>query len=308
MTNSSSDLPGLAVSPRVAAALDAGLPVVALETALVTHGLPRPQNYRVARRMESLVEAEGAVPATVAVLAGTPRIGLLETDLRHLAETDGAVKASLRDLPALALWGKDGGTTVAATAWLAARAGIRVFATGGIGGVHRGAPWDVSADLPVLASTPIVVVCSGAKSILDLPRTWEWLETYGVPVVGYGTDELPAFYCRTSGLPVAMRADAPEEVAELARQQWGMGLEKAVLVGVPVPEEAAIPEAQMEAALSQALADAEASGIWGKALTPFLLARLAKLTGGASLQANEALLLHNAQVAAQIARHLARPW
>ncbi|MGQ9595260.1 MAG: pseudouridine-5'-phosphate glycosidase [Anaerolineae bacterium] len=308
MTNSSSDLPGLAVSPRVAAALDAGLPVVALETALVTHGLPRPQNYRVARRMESLVEAEGAVPATVAVLAGTPRIGLLEADLRHLAETDGAVKASLRDLPALALWGKDGGTTVAATAWLAARAGIRVFATGGIGGVHRGAPWDVSADLPVLASTPIVVVCSGAKSILDLPRTWEWLETYGVPVVGYGTDELPAFYCRTSGLPVAMRADAPEEVAELARQQWGMGLEKAVLVGVPVPEEAAIPEAQMEAALSQALADAEASGIWGKALTPFLLARLAKLTGGASLQANEALLLHNAQVAAQIARHLARPW
>ncbi|MGQ9458298.1 MAG: pseudouridine-5'-phosphate glycosidase [Anaerolineae bacterium] len=308
MTNSSSDLPGLAVSPRVAAALDAGLPVVALETALVTHGLPRPQNYQVARRMESLVEAEGAVPATVAVLAGTPRIGLLEADLRHLAETDGAVKASLRDLPALALWGKDGGTTVAATAWLAARAGIRVFATGGIGGVHRGAPWDVSADLPVLASTPIVVVCSGAKSILDLPRTWEWLETYGVPVVGYGTDELPAFYCRTSGLPVAMRADAPEEVAELARQQWGMGLEKAVLVGVPVPEEAAIPEAQMEAALSQALADAEASGIWGKALTPFLLARLAKLTGGASLQANEALLLHNAQVAAQIARHLARPW
>lgn len=308
MTNSSSDLPGLAVSPRVAAALDAGLPVVALETALVTHGLPRPQNYQVARRMESLVEEGGAVPATVAVLAGTPRIGLSEADLRHLAEADGAAKASLRDLPALALWRRDGGTTVAATAWLAARAGIRVFATGGIGGVHRGAPWDVSADLPVLASTPIVVVCSGAKSILDLPRTWEWLETYGVPVVGYGTDELPAFYCRTSGLPVAMRADAPGEVAELARRQWGMGLEKAVLVGVPVPEEAAIPEAQMEAALSQALADAEASGIWGKALTPFLLARLAKLTGGASLQANEALLLHNAQVAAQIARHLARPW
>lgn len=307
MTNWSSDLPTLTVSPKVAAALDAGLPVVALETALVTHGLPRPQNYQVARRMESLVEAEGAVPATVAVLAGTPRIGLLETDLRHLAETDGAAKASLRDLPALALRGRDGGTTVAATAWLAARVGIRVFATGGIGGVHRGAPWDVSADLPVLASTPIVVVCAGAKSILDLPRTWEWLETHGVPVVGYGTDELPAFYCRTSGLPVTVRADAPEEVAELARRQWALGLEKAILVGVPVPEETAIPEAQVEAALSQALADAEASGIWGKALTPFLLARLVKLTGGASLRANEALLLQNAQVAAQIARHLARP-
>ncbi|MGC8838074.1 MAG: pseudouridine-5'-phosphate glycosidase [Anaerolineae bacterium] len=307
MTNSSSEFPGMAVSPKVAAALAAGQPVVALETALVTHGLPRPQNYLVARRMEAVVEEEGAVPATVAVLRGQPHVGLSETDLGHLAETDGAAKASLRDLPALALRGRDGGTTVAATAWLAARAGVRVFATGGIGGVHRGAPWDVSADLPVLASTPMVVVCAGAKSILDLPRTWEWLETHGVPVVGYGTDELPAFYCRTSGLPVTVRADTPEEVADLARWQWGMGLEKAVLVGVPVPEEVALPQDRVETALAQALADAEASGIWGKALTPFLLARLAKLTEGASLQANEALLLQNARVAAQIARHLARP-
>ena len=307
MTNWSSDFPGLVVHPEVAAALKAGRPVVALETALVTHGLPRPQNYQVARRMEAVVEEEGAVPATVAVLGGQPHVGLAEADLRRLAESDGAAKASLRDLPALALRGRDGGTTVAATAWLAARAGIRAFATGGIGGVHRGAPWDVSADLPVLASTPIVVVCSGAKSILDLPRTWEWLETYGVPVVGYGTDEFPAFYCRTSGLPVTMRADAPEEVADLARRQWRMGLEKAVLVGVPVPEEVAIPQDQMEAALAQAVADAEASGIWGKALTPFLLARVAKLTEGASLRANEALLLQNARVAAQIARHLAGP-
>lgn len=306
MINSSSEPPGLNVSPEVAAALDAGRPVVALETALVTHGLPRPQNYLVARQMEVVVEEEGAVPATVAVLGGEPRVGLSEPELRHLAEADGAVKASLRDLPALALRGRDGGTTVAATAWLAARAGVRVFATGGIGGVHRGAPWDISADLPVLASTSIVVVCAGAKAILDLPRTWEWLETHGVPVVGYGTDEFPAFYCRTSGLPVTVRADTPEEVAELAWRQWGMGLEKAVVVGVPVPEETAIPEDQMETALAQALADAEPSGIWGKALTPFLLARVAKLTEGASLRANEALLLQNARVAAQIARHLAR--
>lgn len=305
MTNWSSESLAVSVAPQVAAALEAGRPVVALETALVTHGLPRPRNYQVARRMEEAVAEEGAVPATVGVLGGRPRVGLSDAELRHLAESDGAAKASLRDLSALALRGGDAGTTVAATAWLAAQAGIRVFATGGIGGVHRGAPWDVSADLPVLASTPIVVVCAGAKAVLDLPRTWEWLETHGVPVVGYRTDELPAFYCRTSGLPVTVRVEGPDEVGSLARAQWAMGLEKAVLVGVPVPKEVAIAEGEMEEAIAQALADAEASGIWGKAVTPFLLARVAQLTGGASLEANEALLLQNARVAAQVARGLA---
>jgi len=293
------------LSPAVSSALADGGPVVALESALVTHGLPRPQNFSVAREMELAIAREGATPATVAVLGGRARVGLSEEELLALARSQDAVKVSLRDLPVLAFRGTDGGTTVAATAWIAAQAGIRVFATGGIGGVHRGASGDVSADLPVLASTPIVVVCAGAKAILDLPRTWEWLETHGVLVVGYGTDELPAFYSRTSGLPVSVRLDRPEEVAELARTQWAMGLEKALLVGVPVPEEAAIPAERMETAIEEAIEDAEATGIWGKALTPFLLARVSVLTEGESLGANQALLLHNAAVAAQIARCLA---
>ncbi|MGQ9586131.1 MAG: pseudouridine-5'-phosphate glycosidase [Anaerolineae bacterium] len=304
MTSWSSKGAAALLSPEVSLALARGGPVVALESALITHGLPQPENLSVAQEMERIVAEEGAVPATVAILKGQPRVGLSEAELQALAGSQQVVKASLRDLPVLALRGLDGGTTVAATAWLAAKAGVRVLATGGIGGVHRGASGDVSADLPVLASTPIVVVCAGAKAILDLHRTWEWLETHGVLVVGYRTDEVPAFYCRASGLPVSARVETPEEVAELARRQWGLGLEKALVVGVPVPEEAAIPREQVEAATEEATRDAEACGIWGKALTPFLLARVSKLTGGESLRANQALLLQNAAVAAQVALSL----
>lgn len=294
------------VSSEVEAALRAGKPVVALESAVITHGLPRPQNLETERRLERIVRENGAVPATVAILAGQACVALDDGELARLAASPNPRKVSLRDLAACAVRGEDGGTTVAATMHLAHGVGIRVFATGGIGGVHRGQPFDVSADLPALARIPMVVVCSGAKSILDLPLTLEWLETHGVPVVGYQTDRFPAFYCRDSGLPVDIRLDTPEALATFARTHWDAGLQSAVLVGVPVPEDAALPDALVEEAIAQALAEAEREGIRGKAITPYLLARVARITEGRSLAANLALLACNAEVAARLAVCLAR--
>jgi len=292
------------MTPEIAQALAAGAPVVALESALITHGLPAPVNLEVARRLEATVRAEGALPATIAVLDGAVHVGLSETELEQLAQQP-ADKVSLRDLPVVLAQGRNGGTTVAATVALAHCAGIRVFATGGIGGVHRGHAEDVSADLPALAATPIVVVCAGAKAILDLPRTLEALETLGVPVIGYGSDTFPAFTSRSSGLPVAARADSPQEVAAMARARDALGLRPALLVCAPIPAEAELPWEDAQSEIEAAVGEAEQVGIAGRDLTPFLLARLAERTGGRSRAANEALLLNNARIAAHIARALA---
>lgn len=278
--------------------------MVALESALVTHGLPAPLNLEVARRMEAAVQEEGASPATVALLDGVAHVGLTQAELERVARAANPAKVSLRDLPAMLAQGATGGTTVAATMTLAHRAGIRVFATGGIGGVHRGHPEDVSADLVALASTPMIVVCAGAKAILDLARTLETLETLGVPVVGYGTDTFPAFTSRSSGLPVSARVDTPEEVAAMARSRDVLGLRAALLVCVPVPHEAELPWDEAQAEIEAAVADAETLGITGRDVTPFLLARLAERTAGRSRRANEALLVNNARVAARVARAL----
>jgi len=303
----------IGVAPELAQALAGGEPVVALESALITHGFAHPANLEMAQRMEAGVRQAGARPATIAVVAGEARVGISGEELASLASDRAACKVSLRDLPILLaprLSDRDqarcfsGGTTVAATMYLAHRTGIRVFATGGIGGVHRGHPEDVSADLPALASTPIVVVCAGAKAILDLPRTLEYLETLGVPVIGYGTDELPAFYSRRSGLGLDARVETPEEVARIAQARTDLGLSRAVLVCVPVPEAYELPAAEAEATIAQAVEEAEVAGVAGKALTPFLLARLVELTGGRARRANEALLLNNARVAARIAQAL----
>ncbi|MCC7354488.1 MAG: pseudouridine-5'-phosphate glycosidase [Anaerolineae bacterium] len=293
------------LSPEVADALRRGHAVVALESTVIAHGLPLPQNLETARHLEAVIREEGATPATIAVLGGKLRAGLSDAELVCLATAGGIRKTSRRDLPILLATGGNGATTVAATMWIAARAGIAVFATGGIGGVHRGQPFDVSADLAELAQTPVSVVCAGAKAILDLPLTLEWLETHGVPVIGYGSDEFPAFYSRRSGLPVDMRADSPQEVAAVMRAQRALGLPGGILVCVPIPAEAELPSEVMEGAIAQALAAAEGAGVRGKALTPFLLDRVRELTWGESLRANLALLENNARVAARIARAMA---
>lgn len=281
---------------------------VALESTVIAHGLPWPQNLEMARRLERAVREVGAEPKTIGIIAGQVRIGLTDAELEHLARARGVRKVSRRDLPLVVARKQDGATTVAATMYLAARAGIQVFATGGIGGVHRGHPFDVSADLEELAQTPVCVVCAGAKAILDLPLTLEVLETRGVPVIGFQTDEFPAFYSRSSGLPVDQRADTPEEVAAIFRAQRRLGLPGGMLVVVPVPAEAEVPRERVEPAIEQALGEAEAHGVRGKALTPFLLARVAELTSGEALQANLALLENNARVAAQIALALGQSW
>jgi pseudouridine-5'-phosphate glycosidase len=295
----------LDIEPEVRIALARERPVVALESALITHGLPRPDNLEAARTMQRAVREHDAVPAVVAVLRGRLCVGLSDRRLAELAETGGR-KLSLRDLPVAVARRETGGTTVAATTWIAAQAGVRVFATGGIGGVHRQSTFDISADLPTLAATQMVVVCSGAKSVLDLPSTLEWLETHGVPVLGYQTDVFPAFFSRDSGLPVDARVESPDDVATIARARWDMGFEGGVLVAVPVPEEAAVPADTLEAAIDQALQLAESHQVRGKHLTPFLLERLASITSGATLRANLALLERNASVAAQIATALCR--
>jgi pseudouridylate synthase len=291
----------LQIGEEVRAALREGRAVVALESTVISHGLPRPQNLETALRLEQLVREAGAVPATVAVLGGRLCVGLDGAQLTRLAEGEGVRKVSRRDLPLVVARREDGATTVAGTLWIASRAGLRVFATGGIGGVHRGALPDVSADLPELARTPMTVVCSGAKSVLDLPATREWLETHGVCVLGYGCDELPAFYTRRSGLPVDSRADSAAEAAEVARARDALGLEAALLVAVPVPVGFEVDASVMEESLSEALAVAAERGVAGRDLTPFLLAHMSRRSGGATLRANVALLENNAQVAAGIA-------
>jgi pseudouridine-5'-phosphate glycosidase len=290
------------LSPEIESALDARKPVVALESTVIAHGLPRPQNLETAQRLEKIVRAEGATPATIAVLDGKFCVGLDQNQLECIATSDDIKKLSTRDLAIAVARGWNGATTVASTMWIAYRSGIKVFATGGIGGVHRGALRDVSADLPELARTPMIVVCSGAKIVLDLPATREWLETYGVTVVGYGCDEMPAFYSRQSGLAVDVRCDSPEEVTRLFRTQGELGIESALLVTVPVPEEAEVPQETLKRILDQSLAEAEESNVTGRDLTPFLLARMAQLSEGATLRANIALLENNARVAARIAR------
>lgn len=291
----------LAYHPSVRVALETKQPVVALESTVISHGLPWPENLELARKMEATVRAGGATPATIAILQGLIKIGLTDDEVLHLARAQGIWKVSRRDYAAVLAQKHDGATTVSGTMLAAHWAGVRVFATGGIGGVHRGVSTDISADLFELARTPVIVVCAGAKAILDLPATLEWLETYSVPVVGYGTNEFPAFYSRESGLRLETRADSPAEVAAMARALWGMGLTSGMLVCVPCPAEAARPAAEMEAAIATALAEADAQGVRGKAVTPFLLSRVAALTHGESKTANLALLENNARVAAEIA-------
>jgi pseudouridine-5'-phosphate glycosidase len=292
------------LAEEVRQAVKLGSPVVALESTVITHGLPYPQNLQLAKDMEAEVRQQGALPATVGVVDGQVYVGLDAGQLAALAQGEGLVKVSVRDYgPAMALR-LSGGTTVAGTLLAAHLAGLRIFATGGIGGVHRQAPFDVSADLVQLARTPLVVVCAGAKAILDLPATLEVLETYGVPVIGYQTDEFPAFYSRSSGLPVSARVDTPDQVAQVAQAHWALGMTSAVLVCVPPPEEEALPAEQVNGAIEQALAEAQETHIRGQQVTPFLLSRVSELTHGSSLRANLALLHNNARMAAQIAKFL----
>jgi pseudouridylate synthase len=288
-------------SPEVEEALGAGRAVVALESTVIAHGLPRPLNLETALRLEELVRAAGAVPATIAILKGKLHVGLGPEQLTHIAESEDVHKISRRDLAVAVSKGWDGATTVAATTWVARQAGIQVFATGGIGGVHRGELPDVSADLPELSRTPLTVVCSGAKIVLDLPATREWLETYGITVVGYGCDELPAFYSRQSGLKTDARADSPTEAASYVRARDALGINSAILITVPVPAQREVPANVLQTALDRALAEASDAQVAGRELTPFLLKRLAELTEGATLSANVALLENNARVAAEVA-------
>jgi pseudouridine-5'-phosphate glycosidase len=292
------------LSRDVERALLTGKPVVALESTVISHGLPTPENLALAREMEAVVRAGQAQPATVALLNGIVRIGLDPGELKWLAGGGELRKISVRDLGPGIQAKASGGTTVAGTIFAARRAGIEVMATGGIGGVHRNSTNDISTDLPQLARTPMVVVCAGAKAILDLDATLEYLETWGVPVVGLQTDEFPAFYSASSGLPLTVRAENPAEVAEIARAHWGIGSSSAVLVVVPPPPESAMPADEMRQAINQALKEADEAGVHGQEVTPFLLDRVSTISGGRSLTANLALLKNNAAVAAEIAVEL----
>ncbi|HYN90138.1 MAG TPA: pseudouridine-5'-phosphate glycosidase [Ardenticatenaceae bacterium] len=287
----------------VEAALNGGQPVVALESTVISHGLPWPHNLELARNLERIVRAAGAVPATIALMDGTVRVGLDDEAIERLARGPDVAKVSLRDIAVVLARRATGATTVAATMWAAHLAGIRVFATGGIGGVHRGDDWDVSADLPALATIPVAVVCSGAKAILDLPRTREWLETWGVPVLGWQTDELPAFYSRSSGLLVDQRVESAEEAAAIVDLHLGLG-RSGLIVAVPVPAEDEFAAEELVPLLARAEAAALAGGTRGAASTPFLLRALAEMSGGATLRANLALLRNNARVAARLAAAL----
>ena len=291
----------LSVSPEVAAALSEGRPVVALESTIISHGMPYPQNVETALRVESVIRENGAVPATIAVIGGRLKAGLSASEIEYLGKkVKDVIKASRRDLPVLVAKGEDGATTVATTMIIAAMAGIKVFATGGVGGVHRGAEitMDISADLEELARTPVMVVCAGAKSILDLGLTLEYLETKGVPVIGYGTDELPAFYTRKSGFKVDYRLDTPEELGAAFNAKMEMGLGGGMLVTNPIAEEYSMDPDVINAAIDEALRDASSLGIHGKETTPFLLAKIKDLTGGESLASNIQLVLGNARLAA----------
>ncbi len=289
------------ISTEVADALHTSKPIVALESTVISHGLPRPTNLETAYRLESIVREVGAVPATIGIIAGGLIVGLNKNQVQLLAEADEIKKISTRDIPIAVAKKWHGATTVASTCWIAHRAGIRVFTTGGIGGVHHGTLPDISADLPELARTPIIVVCSGAKIVLDLPATREWLETHAVTVVGYQCDEMPAFYSRTSGLPIDARVDSPAEIAKLFKAQQDLNISSALLVSVPVPQEFEVPSEQLRSVLSEALEKAERSGVVGRDLTPFLLSHMARRSEGSTLSANIALLENNARVAASIA-------
>lgn len=291
------------ISDEVQRALTHDSPVVALESTVITHGLPAPHNLRLARDMEAGVRSRGAIPATIALLDGFIRVGLTDAELESLANNP-AIKVSLRDFAASLTKKINGGTTVAATMFAAHKVGIKVFATGGIGGVHKESNMDISTDMQALATIPMIVVCAGAKSILDLPATLEYLETMGVPVLGYGTDEFPAFFSRHSGLKVSARVDSPEEVAAFAQAHWNLGLRSGVLVCQPISEEFEIPREEIDPVEEQASREAVEKGVRGQAVTPFLLQRVNELTDGRSMRANVSLLLNNASLAADIARRM----
>lgn len=299
----------LDVAPEVAAALAAGKPVVALESTIISHGMPYPQNVETALAVERIIRDNGAVPATIAIIGGRLKAGLTEQEIDYLGKTGTAVaKASRRDLPVLVAKGMDGATTVTTTMMIAAMAGIEIFATGGIGGVHRGAEvtMDISADLEELAETPVMVICAGAKSILDLGLTLEYLETKGVTVIGYGTDELPAFYTRKSGLKVDYRLDTPEELAKAFHVKRELNLRGGMLVTNPIPERYSMDPAVINAAIDEAVREANEKGIHGKATTPFLLAKIKDLTEGSSLESNIHLVYNNAELAAKTAAALCK--
>ena len=301
--------PYLSISPEVQEALKAGKPVVALESTIISHGMPYPQNVETALKVEQTIRENGAVPATIAIIGGQLKAGCTPEEIEYLGKKGQAViKASRRDLPVLIARKADGATTVTTTMIIAAMAGIRVFATGGIGGVHRGAQqtFDISADLEELAQTPVMVVCAGAKSILDLGLTLEYLETKGVPVIGFGTEELPAFYTRHSGFKVDYRIDTPEELAAAFKAKMDCGLKGGMLVTNPIPEEFSMPKEVIDQAIEQALREMDEAGIHGKQCTPFLLAKVKDLTGGESLASNIQLVLNNARLAAKTAKALCK--
>lgn len=298
----------LKVTSEISRALAEGKPIVALESTIIAHGMPYPANFEMAQEVEDIIRAAGAIPATIAVIGGELKVGLTLSELKNLAvDGQGIAKVSTRDLPYVVARKMAGATTVASTMRIAAMAGIQVFATGGIGGVHRGAEssFDISADLMEFAESSVLVVTAGAKAILDLALTLETLETLGVPVVGFGTDEFPAFYSRASGLRVPMRCDSAEEVANLARTKWDMDMRGGIVVASPIPAANEIPAAEIAPVIDKAIAEASRLRISGKDVTPFLLAKLAEVTGGRSLKANIALVKNNAVVAAEIAKALA---
>jgi len=295
----------LQISPGVADALASRKPVVALESTVIAHGLPRPTNLETAQRLEAIVREADVMPATIGIIDGNLIVGLDHVQVQLLAEKGDIKKISTRDIPIAVAQKWNGATTVASTSWIAKRAGIKVFATGGIGGVHRGSLPDISADLPELARTAIIVVCSGAKIVLDLPATREWLETHAVTVVGYQCDQMPAFYSRQSGLPIDVRMDSPADIADLFRTQQRLNIGSALLVTVPVPFEFEVPSEQLRDVLNEALKMAEQQNIGGRELTPFLLSHMAERSEGSTLRANIALLENNARVAAEIAKEVA---
>ncbi|WP_085870672.1 MULTISPECIES: pseudouridine-5'-phosphate glycosidase [unclassified Nocardioides] len=297
----------LRVTDEVAAALADGTPVVALESTIISHGMPYPQNVAMAVEVEGIIREHGAVPATIAVLDGCPKIGLSPDDLELLASHGDVAKVSVRDLPFVVARGAHGATTVAATMRLAALAGIRTFVTGGLGGVHRGAQqtFDVSADLTELGTTDVAVICAGVKSILDIGLTLETLETLGVPVLAFGSDEFPSFYSRSSGHAAPMRVDTAAEVAGVMRAKWDLGIDGGIVIANPIPAEDEIPADEIGVIIDQALADMDSLGIHGKDATPYLLGRIVEITGGASLTANIALVRHNARLGAAVAREYA---
>jgi len=296
----------LVFSSEVKKALSENAPIVALESTIISHGMPYPQNIEVARKVEATVRNNGATPATIAILEGSIHVGLQDEELEVFAQSKDVMKCSRRDLPFVISKKMNGATTVAATMIIAEMAGIKIFATGGIGGVHRNAEntWDVSADLIELAQTNVAVVSAGAKAILDLPKTLEYLETFGVPVIGFNTQEFPAFYTRSSGLKLSLQLNSAEEIASFLQAKWKMNLKGGAIIANPIPKEFELNSSEIEAAIQQAVLEANAKGITGKETTPFLLKRLNEATKGESQKANKALVLNNAKVAAEIAAHL----